>query len=112
MADATLFTAATTGAVSNLENAFFALHDGTGSGDQVSNERLQPNYGSASNGEADLAEPLEFTGTPSDAVSHLGVWTAAEGGSLRFTVELSGDLAFNAAGELKLTSAKVTVGDN
>ena len=61
MADATLFTAATTGAVSNLEGAFFALHDGTGSGDQVSNERLQPNYGSASNGEADLAEPLEFT---------------------------------------------------
>src|SRR5690606_42015183 len=112
MSAATLRTAVAAAGGTNLEGAWFALHDGTTSGDQVSNERLQPNYGSASSGEIDLAEPLDFTGTPSAEVSHLGVWSAESNGSLRFTVALSGDLAFNAAGEISLSSAKLTVSDD
>jgi hypothetical protein len=42
-------------------------------------------------------------------VSHLGVWDAATDGNFRFAVALSGDLAFNAEGDLDLTAAPVTV---
>lgn len=51
--------------------------------------------------------PLAFTGTGSQTVSHLGVWDALTAGNFRFAVPLTGDLAFNAAGDLNLTAADV-----
>lgn len=109
MSDTTLLNAAADAAATNLEGAWFAIGDGATSGDQVSNERLQPTYDPAAGGVAALAATLSFTGTGSAAVSHLQVWTAQTVGSLRFAVALSGDLAFNAEGDLDLTAAPVTV---
>lgn len=109
MSDATLRNAAADAGALNLEGAWFAIQDGATSADQVSNERLQPAYDAAASSAAALTATLSFTGTPSAAVSHLGVWTASTAGTFRFAVALSGDLAFNAAGELNLTAAPVTV---
>lgn len=109
MSDTTLLNAAADGAAADLEGAFFAIHDGATSADQVSNERLTPAYDVAAGGVAALTATLSFTGTPSAVVSHLGVWTLASGGVFRFAVALAGDLAFNAAGQLDLTAAPVTV---
>src|SRR5690606_31808709 len=111
MSDETLLNAAADGAAADLESAWFSIHDGATSGDEVSNERLQPSYGSASSGAADPSAPLSSTGTPQAAVSRLGVWTAETAGSFRFAVALSGDLAFNAEGDLDLASAEITVAD-
>lgn len=109
MTDTTLLNAAADGAAGDLESAWFSIHDGSSSGDEVSNERLQPTYDSASGGSADLASTLSFTGSASATVSHLGVWDAETNGSLRFTVSLSGDLSFNAEGDLDLVSAEISV---
>jgi hypothetical protein len=111
MADETLRNAAVEGAAANLEADFFAIQDGATSADQVSDQRLAPVYGAASGSAADIAT-LSFTSPAgSETVSHLGVWTDATGGTFRFAVALAGDLAFNAAGELDLTSAALTVAD-
>ena len=111
MADETLRNAAVEGAVTSLEGDFFAIQDGATNADQVSNERLAPVYGAASGSAADLSATLNFTGPASGVVSHLGVWTESTGGTFRFAVALSGDLSFNAAGDLDLTSAEITVAD-
>lgn len=108
--DAPLLNAAADAAGLNLEGAWFAIHNPTGtSGDQVSTQRLQPTYGAAAAGVAALSATLSFTGTGSAAVSHLGVWTAQTAGTFRFAVALAGDTAFNAAGDLDLTAAPITV---
>src|SRR5690554_4359343 len=109
MVDQQLRTSAADGAAADLETAWYAIHNGTTSGDQVSNERLQPSYDPASGGEASLSSELLFTGPPGQAVSHLGVWDAQSGGTLRFVTPLSGDLAFNTSGELRLDAASITV---
>lgn len=109
MSDVTLRNAAADAAGLDLEGAWFAIHNGATSGDQVSNERLQPTYDPAASSIAALAATLSFTGTGSQAVSHLGVWDAQTAGTFRFAVALSGDLAFNANGDLDLTAASITV---
>lgn len=109
MADVTARDAAADGAATNLTGAWYALHNGGTDADQVSNERLAPAYDPATGGVAALSAPLSFTGPGSQAVSHLGVWTASTGGTFRFAVALAGDLAFNAAGDLDVTAAPVTV---
>lgn len=107
MSDATLRTVAADAAAVNLEGAWFAI--GSDATTQVSNERLQPAYDAAAAGTAALSATLSFTGTGEQAVSHLLVYTLETGGSLRFARPLSGDLAFNAAGDLNLTAAPVVV---
>jgi hypothetical protein len=110
MSDTTLLNAAADGAATDLDtNAWYSIHDGATSGDEVSNERLQPVYNAAAGGVAALNATLAFTGTGSATVSHLGVWTAETAGTFRFAVALTGDLAFNAAGDLNLTAAPITV---
>lgn len=109
MADTAALNAAADGAAIDLStNAWYALHDGATDADQVSSERLQPAYAAAAGGVAELSAPMSFTGPASAAVSHLGVWTASTGGTLRFARPLAGDLAFNAAGDLDLAAAPVT----
>jgi hypothetical protein len=109
MSDPTLLNAAADAAAANLAGAWFAIHDGDTSGDQVSNERLQPTYDSAVAGVAALGAALDFTGTGSATVSHLGVWDDESTGNLRFAVELSGDPTFNAEGDISLTAAPITI---
>jgi hypothetical protein len=108
MSDTTLLNAAADGAATDLEtNAWYAIGDGPLAGDQVSTERLQPVYNAASGGVAALNATLAFTGT--GAVTDLLVYDAQTAGNFRFSVELTGDLAFNAAGDLNLTAAPITV---
>lgn len=109
--DAATKNAAVDGAGNLLETRWYAIHNGATSGDQVSNERLQPVYDPAAAASADLNATLAFTGTGSQAVSHLGVWDASTAGTFLFAVALTGDLAFNAAGDINLTSAAITVAD-
>lgn len=107
MADVPLRDAAADGGATNLEGAWYAL--GSDASTQASNERLQPSYDGSSGGEAALTAPMEFTGTPSASVSHLLVYTAETDGTLRFARPLSGDMAFNAEGEIRLREAPVVV---
>ena len=109
--DALTRNAAVDGAATHLESRWYAIQDGATSGDQVSNERLQPTYPPAATSTTDLSSTLVFTGTGSAMVSHLGVWDASTAGNLLWTAALSGDLAFNAAGDLNLTAAPITVAD-
>lgn len=109
MSDTALLNSAADGAGADLEGAFFAIHDGALSTDEVSNDRVAPTYDPSSGGIASLNATLSFTGTGSATVSHLGVWDALTGGNFRFSVALSGDLAFNANGDLDLTAADITV---
>jgi hypothetical protein len=107
--DAPLLNAAADAAALNLEAAWYAIGDGPLAGDQVSNERLQPAYTAAAAGVAALTATLSFTGTGSAAVSDLLVYDAQTAGNFRFSATLAGDLAYNAAGELDLTAAPITV---
>lgn len=109
MSDSLLRTAAANAGGTNLEGAYFAMHSDASSSSQVSTERLAPTYATAASDQAALSGALSFTGPGGQAVSHLGVWDAATNGSFRFSVPLSGDLAFNAAGEISLAAAPVTV---
>lgn len=109
MSDVALRNAAADGAGTDLEGRFFAL--GSDASTQNSNERLAPTYDPAASSAADLAATLSFTGPASTAVSHLLVFAASSGGSVQFAEPLSGDLAYNASGDLNLTSAEITVAD-
>jgi hypothetical protein len=111
MSDPILRNAAADAAAASLEGAFFAIQDGDTNADQTSDQRLAPDYNTASGGVAALNATLSFTGPSSEAVSHLGVWDTIgpTGGNLRFAVDLVGDLAYNAAGEIELTAAPITV---
>lgn len=112
MSDVTLRNAAADGAAGQLETArYYALHNGASADNtnQVSNERVQPTYDPAAASQAGMAVSLAFTGTGGQAVSHLGVWDAVSAGNFLFGVPLSGDLAFNANGDINLTAAPVTV---
>lgn len=110
MSDVALRNTAVDAVATDLDtNAWYAI--GSDATTQASNERLQPTYPAAAASSTDLSATLSFTGTASAAVSHLLVYDAQTLGTLRFAVALSGDLAFNAAGDLNLTSAAVTVAD-
>ena len=110
MSDPTLRNVAADAAAADLAtNAWYAIGDGPLTGDQVSNERLQPAYNAAAGGVAALTATLSFTGTGSAAVSDLLVYDAEAAGNFRFSVALSGDPTFNSAGELDLTAAPITV---
>lgn len=110
MSDTPLLNAAADAAGLNLETTgWYAIGDGDTGGDQVSNERLAPTYNAASGGVAALNATLSFTGAGSATASHLLVFDDETTGSFRFAVVLAGDPTFNAAGELDLTAAPITV---
>jgi hypothetical protein len=109
MTDTPLLNTAADAVGDELETLFYAIQDGDTGADQVSNERLQPTYDAAAGGVAALAATLSFTGTGSQAVSHLGVYGDLAGATFRFAEALTGDLAFNANGDLNLTVCPVNV---
>lgn len=109
--DATLLNAVAAAAGLNLEGAWFAIQDGATGADQVSEARAQPTYAPGATGVEDLTGTLSFTsGAGAVPVTHLGVYGDAAGATFRFAVgPLGGDTAFNAAGDLDLTAAPITV---
>lgn len=110
MSDVALRNISADAAATDLEtNAWYAIGNGDTGADQVSNERIQPAYDAAAAGSAALTATLSFTGGGGVAVTHLLVYDAVTAGSFRFSRPLSGDLAFNANGDLNLVAAPVVV---
>lgn len=91
--------------------AWAAIHDGPGSGDEVSAARQQISWDAATGAAAAADVPLEFTGTPGGPATHLGVWSAQTEGTFRGSVALTGDQTFNAAGEYAVTALTLTATD-
>lgn len=90
----------------------FSLHDGD-PGENGANElsgdgyeRGVPTYGAASEGVADITDPVEFSTASEQSITHLGMWASTTflGGFAR----TSGDAAANAAGEYTVATAPIT----
>lgn len=97
-----------------------SLHNGDPGGSGTSNEitgggyaRVAATFAAASGGERLLSSDVDFTATALQAVTHFGVWTNA-GTVFRGSAALTGDAAFNAAGEytVKATTTKLDLNDS
>jgi hypothetical protein len=65
--------------------------------------------GPTSGGDLSLTGTEAFTGgAASGAVTHVGLWSAASGGTFYGGFALTGDQTFNAAGEYTLTEITIT----
>lgn len=62
----------------------------------------------ASGAVAGLNGTLAFNGPASGAATHLGIWSAASGGTYYGSAALTGDQAFNASGEYNVTDITIT----
>ncbi len=90
-----------------------SLHNGDPGIDGSANEisgggyaRQAATFGSASGNSRALSAAVDFTGTASQAVSWIGVWKAGAPDTFRARIQItSGDLAFNASGEYRVTTA-------
>lgn len=61
-------------------------------------------FNAAAGGARALSANVPFTGTPGQAVTHVGIWLNA-GTVFKGSQALTGDAAFNAAGEYTVTAA-------
>lgn len=76
---------------------------GTGANETTAARQLA-GWGSAATGDV-TASNIAFTGgAASGAVTHVGYWSASTGGTFYGSRALTGDAAFNAAGEYTVTS--------
>lgn len=67
--------------------------------------RLSIPWTAATGGDISLVSALPFTGgTPSGPATHIGLWSAASGGTFYGSFALTGDQTFNAAGEYTVNS--------
>lgn len=92
--------------------AYASLHtaapDATGS-NQSAAARLAVTWETAASGDMVATTDLAFTGgAASGPVSHVGFWSAATAGTFYGALPLTGDAAFNAAGEYTVTGITVT----
>jgi hypothetical protein len=87
---------------------FVAMGSGSGSGDQTSNERQSVTFSVASGVLTASNAPFSFTGTALAGASNALLYSASSGGTFYGNDGVSGDQAFNAAGEYTLTSLTVT----
>ncbi|HLU96897.1 MAG TPA: hypothetical protein VKZ89_08680 [Thermobifida alba] len=55
---------------------------------------------------------LSFSGPANEDATHLGFWSAAESGTFRGAVALTGDQTFNSEGEYNVTSVTVTASND
>ena len=91
---------------------FIAIHTAGGVGsstDEATSARLAANWSAATDGGNITSGPLEFTGgAASGPAVRVGYWSAATGGTYGGGSLLTGDQAFNAAGEYTVTSITET----
>lgn len=91
---------------------FISLHTTGGvasSGDESAAGRVAANWSSATDGGNITATDLEFTGGTADgAVVRVGYWSAETAGTYGGGSLLTGDQAFNAAGEYTVTEITET----
>lgn len=85
-----------------------AIGDGPLSTDQSSAARVQLASSVAGGVITATGVPYAFTGAPSDGATHALFFSASSGGTFYGFDALTGDQAFNAAGEYSLTSLTIT----
>jgi hypothetical protein len=94
---------------------YAALHTadpGTGGGSESSAGRKQLSWSTASGGAVEVGS-VKFTGgAASGACTHVGLWSAASGGTFYGSAPLTGDQTFNSSGEYTVDSLKSTDVDN
>jgi hypothetical protein len=111
----TLQTAALNGAADGVAGlaALMSLHNGdpgaTGANEIAGGgyARQAVTWDPATGGIAAVDAVVSFAGTALQAITHVGLWTAAGAAWLGSDVP-TGDLAFNAAGALDVTVATIT----
>lgn len=87
---------------------FAAMGSGTGSGDQTSTARIQVTWSLANGVLTATNVPMAFTGSAAAGASHALLYSAGSGGTYYGFDAVTGDQAFNAAGEYNLNALTVT----
>ena len=86
-----------------------AVGSGTGAANQTSNERIQATWNPASGAVVTATGvPYAFTGTASAGATHALFFSASTAGTFYGFKALTGDQAFNAAGQYEVTSLSIT----
>lgn len=85
-----------------------AVGDGPTAVDQTSTARVQLTSTVAAGVITATGVPYSFTGTPSDGATHALFFSAAAAGTFYGFDALTGDQAFNAAGEYDITALTIT----
>jgi hypothetical protein len=85
-----------------------AVGDGPLTTDQTSAARVQLASSVAAGVITATGVPYNFTGTPLDGATHALFYSASTGGTFYGYDALTGDQAFNAAGEYSITALTVT----
>jgi hypothetical protein len=90
---------------------YVAIHTAQPNVDTGTNQsaagRVAASWGTAANGDLTVTN-IDFTGgAASGAATHVGFWSAATSGTFGGYQALTGDQAFNAAGEYTITSLTV-----
>jgi len=87
---------------------WLAVGDGPTAADQTSAQRRQMTLSLSGVTITDSAVPHDYTGTPLDGATHGLYFSASTAGTFYGYDALTGDQAFNAAGEFSITSATIT----
>ena len=92
----------------NEATIWVAVGDGPAAADQTSAQRRQLSSTVAGGVITATGVPYAFTGTPSDGATHALFFSASTGGTFYGYDALTGDQAFNAAGEYNITALTIT----
>jgi hypothetical protein len=90
---------------------FLSLHSadpGTGGTSETSAARVAAAWGAAAAGAVTSTSKAFTGGASSGACTHVGYWSASSGGTFGGSRPLTGDQAFNAAGEYTVDSVTET----
>lgn len=88
---------------------YTAAPDAAGTTNATAAARQPITWDTAANGDMILTVDKLFTGgAASGACTHVGLWSALTGGTFYGYFALTGDQAFNAAGEYTLTGITIT----
>ncbi|MEV1331128.1 hypothetical protein AB0J20_16300 [Micromonospora costi] len=86
-----------------------AVGSGTAAGDQTSSQRIQATWNPASGAVVTASgTPYQFTGSAAAGATHVLFFSASTAGTFYGFKALTGDQAFNAAGEYEITSLTIT----
>lgn len=93
----------------NEATVYAGIGSGSGSGTQTSSARQLLTLGAPSGGVITVTNvPLAFTGSAGAGATHVHFWSASTSGTFYGFKALTGDQAFNAAGEYNITSLTLT----
>lgn len=112
-------TAAKNSMLDALTVDLLSLHSGDPGASGTSNEisgggyaRAAATFAAASGGERALSTAVDFTGTAAQSVTYVGFWKNDTEDVFHGSKALTGDSAFNSAGEFRITTAtKLSITD-